>query len=200
MTHNGDIEDSLGDGDEPMEFDEAGGMPDELAGGVSARVTELESELAQIKDLAMRSAAEAENIRKRAQRELEDARKYAVGDFAKKLLPVADHLRRAIGAVTADQRRDPVLSSFLEGVEATEREFLRACEQVGLQRVDPEGGAFDPKLHEAMFEQENTGKPAGTVTSVFEPGWLLNGRLLRPARVAVAKAPAQGGGSVDTTV
>lgn len=154
---------------------------------LSNRIAELEAEVTTLREDLLRQVAEVENIRKRSQRDREDASKYAISNFARALLPVADHLRRAIDAVTEDQRADSQFQNFLTGIEATERELLRACEAMGISPVTPGEEIFDPNLHEVMYEIDNTGKPAGTVIHVIEPGYRIHDRLLRPARVAVAK-------------
>jgi molecular chaperone GrpE len=152
-----------------------------------ARVAALEAELAEQKDRLLRALAETENVRRRGQREREDAAKYAVAGFAKELLSVADNLRRALDSLPAEEARDPRTVSLLEGVEATERELLAVFERNGVRRIDPEGEPFDHNFHQAIFEAERPGKPAGTIIEVLQPGYVLHDRLLRPAMVGVAK-------------
>jgi molecular chaperone GrpE len=156
-------------------------------GPVSGRETELEGEVAKLKDQLLRALAEQENIRRRAQREREDAVKYAAQKFATDLLSAADNLRRALDSVTAAQAQDEFASTLLAGVAATERELLGAFEKHAVKRIDPMAEKFDHNLHQAMFEVENTGKPAGTIVQVLAPGYVLHDRLLRPAMVGVAK-------------
>jgi molecular chaperone GrpE len=153
----------------------------------ASRETELESEAAKLKDQLLRALAEQENIRRRAQRERDDAVKYAAQRFATDLLSVADNLRRAIDSAPAAQAQDELTKTLLAGVAATERELIGAFEKHGVRRVDPAGEKFDHNLHQAMFELENTGKPAGTIVQVLAPGYLLQDRLLRAAMVGVAK-------------
>ncbi len=152
------------------------------------RATELESEVAKLKDQLLRALAEQENIRRRAQREREDAVKYAAQKFANDLLSVADNLRRALESAPAAQ--DEFTKTLLAGVAATERELLGAFEKHGIRRLDPAGEKFDHNFHQAIFEVEQTGKPAGTVVQVLAPGYLLRDRLLRAAMVGVAKGNA----------
>jgi molecular chaperone GrpE len=153
------------------------------------REKELEAEVAKMKDQALRALAEAENIRRRAEREKEDTAKYAVSKLAKELLSVADNLRRALDAVPPEKRDDTV-KTMVSGVELTERELLAAFERAGIRRIDPMGEKFDYNLHQAMFEVETPDKPAGTVVQVMQPGYVIHDRLLRPALVGVSKAPA----------
>jgi molecular chaperone GrpE len=152
-----------------------------------ARVAALEAELAEQKDRLLRALAETENVRRRSQREREDAAKYAVAGFAKELLSVADNLRRALDSLPAEEARDQHTVSLLEGVEATERELLGVFERNGVRRIDPDGERFDHNFHQAIFEAERPGKPAGTIIEVLQPGYVLHDRLLRPAMVGVAK-------------
>jgi molecular chaperone GrpE len=152
-----------------------------------ARVAALEAELAEQKDHLLRALAETENVRRRSQREREDAAKYAVAGFAKELLSVADNLRRALDSLSPEEARDQRTRSLLEGVEATERELLAVFERNGVRRIDPNGERFDHNFHQAIFEAERPGKPAGTIIEVLQPGYVLHDRLLRPAMVGVAK-------------
>ena len=162
------------------------------------RLAQAQAEAAELRDKWMRAVAEAENARRRAQREAEDGKKYAVAGFARELLSVADNLDRALASIDAARVQDEVTRNLLAGVEATQRELLAVFERNGLRRVDPKGQRFDHNLHEAMFETESPGTPAGIVTEVMQVGWTLNDRLLRPAMVGVAKgAPAPE--RVDTT-
>ncbi len=151
------------------------------------RLLTAEAEAADFKDKALRAMAEVENIRRRAQREREDAVKYAATNVARDLLSTADNLRRALASVNEAQIADESTRSLLTGVAATERELLAAFEKNGIKRVDPKGERFDHNFHQAIFEVENTGKPAGTVVEVLQPGYVLHDRLLRPAMVGVAK-------------
>jgi molecular chaperone GrpE len=150
-------------------------------------VTALETELAETKDRLLRALAETENVRRRAQREREEASRYAVAGFAKELLSVADNLRRALDSLPEAEARDERTRSLLAGVEATERELLRVFERHGIRRIDPKSERFDHNFHEAVFEAERPGNPAGTIIEVLQPGYVLHDRLLRPAMVGVAK-------------
>ncbi|MEO3432450.1 nucleotide exchange factor GrpE [Inquilinus sp. CAU 1745] len=157
----------------------------------------LREENAKLKDQMLRALADAENTRRRAEREKEDTAKYAVTKFARDILNVADNLRRAMEAVPDDAKQgNPAMTALVEGVEATERELLDAFGKHGVTRIDPLEEKFDPNFHQAMFEVENTGRPPGTIVQVMAAGYVLNGRLLRPAMVGVAKGEPP---KVDTT-
>jgi molecular chaperone GrpE len=165
------------------------------------RVAKLEAELAESKDRLLRALAESENQRRRAQREREDTQRYAVSSFAKDLLDVADNLRRALASVAIDDVQDERVKSLLEGVAATERALLAAFERNGMKRIEPQiGDRFDVNLHQAMFEVEKSGRPAGSVVQVLQPGYQIHDRLLRPALVGVAKAegPSKATPHLDT--
>ena len=165
-------------------------FPDEGAETVSPeeRVAALEQELAEAKDRMLRALADAENTRRRAQREREDTLKYAISNFARDLLSPVDNLRRALDSVKEAEIDDPRAKSLLDGVAATERELLAAFERHGLKRIDPKGERFDHNFHQAIFEAERPGAAPGTVIEVLQPGYVLHDRLLRPAMVGVAKA------------
>lgn len=162
----------------------------------------LQDELNKTKDQLLRALADGENIRKRSVKDREDASRYAVTSFAKELLSVADNLRRALDAIPAEaMAADPHLKNLNDGVTATERELLKSFEKHGIKKIVPLDEPFNPNFHEVMFEAPGTGKPAGTVVQVMEAGYVLNDRLLRPARVAVAKNEGQDrpGGQIDTS-
>jgi molecular chaperone GrpE len=159
-----------------------------------SRVTELETKLAEATDKTLRAMAEAENTRKRAEKERQDVSKFAVSSFARDILGISDNLRRALQAMTPDAvAASPALKNLLVGVEATERELQRVLESHGIRRVDPLGQKFDANLHEVMFEADSADKPPGTVIQVIDCGYTIHERLLRPARVGIAKggSPAE---------
>lgn len=173
-------------------------MPPEKA---AARIAELEAKLAETTDKALRALAEAENTRKRSERERQDTAKFATASFARDLLGVADNLRRALAAITPEQReKSPELKNIFTGVEATERELLRVLESNGVKRIEALDQKFDPNLHEVMFEAETPGKTPGTVVQVIEPGYTLHERLLRPSRVGVAKGDGSKPAHIDQEV
>ncbi len=146
------------------------------------RIAELEAELASLNDRLLRALAETDNVRKRALKDREDAARFASRRFAEDMLAVADNLRRALEA-GAEQ-------GLVEGVELTVKELDTVFQRHGIERVVAAGARFDPNLHQAMFEQETDRTEAGAVAQVLRDGYTIHGRLLRPAMVAVAKAPA----------
>jgi molecular chaperone GrpE len=163
-------------------------LPDEGdALGEDQRVAALEAELADAKDRLLRALAETENVRRRLQRERDDAAKYAAGNFAKDMLSPVDNLHRALDAMPESAVGDDRTRALRDGVAATERELLAAFERHGLKRIDPKGERFDHNFHQAIFEAERPDVPAGTVVEVLQPGYVLHDRLLRPAMVGVAK-------------
>ncbi|MEX0840563.1 MAG: nucleotide exchange factor GrpE [Parvibaculum sp.] len=174
--------------------------PDAAAG---PDVAALEAEIAELKDRLLRVAAEMENTRKRAERDRADATRYAAANFARDMLQVSDNLRRAIGTLKDDEREGAAdsVKAMVEGVEMTERQLLSIFERHGIREITPQPGErFDPNLHEAMFEVPGTEHPAGTVVHVLEGGYTIGDRLLRAARVGVAKAEgAEKGANIDTT-
>lgn len=153
------------------------------------RVAVLAAEVTRLKDQALRAMAEAENTRRRAQREIEDNTRFALTNFSRDLLSVADNLRRALDSVTPEARQaDDHLEKLCAGVELTERELASIFERAGIRRVDPLGQPFDHNFHQAVFQLESAEHAPGTVAQVLQAGYVLNGRLLRPAMVGVAKA------------
>ncbi len=161
-------------------------------------IVQLKEQVEATRDQMLRALAEAENTRRRAERDRQDIAKYALTDFARELLSPADNLRRALDAVPADAiGQDAVLTNLNDGVAATERELLAALEKIGVKKIDSMDQKFDPNFHQAMFEVPDSGKPAGIIVQVIQEGFTIHDRLLRPALVGIAKAePAQ---KVDTT-
>lgn len=169
----------------------------------------LKAEAADLKDRLLRTLAEMENLRRRTEKEVKDARDYAVSGFARDLLSVADNFDRALAAVPAELRESTVAgaSALIEGVELTGRELARTMEKHGVRKLSPQGERFDPNLHQAMFEIPNTDVAAGTVLQVLQDGFAIGGRVLRPALVGVSKGgpkvasdTAEPGAAVDKTV
>ncbi len=151
-------------------------------------IEKLVAEVAEYKDKTLRAMAETENVRRRLEREREDTARYAISRFAGDLLSVADNLRRALDAVPAAAvEKDEFLAKLVDGVGATERTMLSVLDKNGVKKIDPTGEKFDPNFHEVLFEMDDASKPAGTVVQLLEAGYTIGGRLLRPARVAVAK-------------
>ena len=176
----------------------------DIPAGPDQELAAARQEAAQLKDQLLRALAEAENVRRRAQREREDAAKYAIANFARDVLQVSDNLHRALEAIPAAAlAEDEALKSLHEGVSATERQLDAALERQQVKRIWPMGEKFDANLHQAMFEVQTTEQAPGTVVQVMQAGYLIHDRLLRPALVGVAKQPAgdappAGTGKVDT--
>lgn len=152
------------------------------------RIAALEAQLAEANDRTLRALAEAENVRRRAERDKQDASRYAIANFAREILTVGDNLRRALDSVDAEARKSSeVVETLMTGVEMTERALLSVLERSGIKRLDPLGQRFDSNAHEALFEIPDPTQPQGTVAQVIEAGYMLNDRLLRPAKVGVTK-------------
>ena len=149
----------------------------------------LAREAADYKDKLLRSLAEMENLRKRTERQVADAREYGIASFARDILAVADNMERALGALDADLREkaDGGTKALLDGVELTERELLKVLEKHGVKKFEPLDEKFDPNLHQAMYEVPDASRPAGTVARVIQPGYMIGERVLRPALVGIAK-------------
>ncbi len=166
----------------------------------SGRIAELEAELAEMRDKWLRSEAEAQNIRARGRREVEDARQYAVQKFAKDVVEAADNIRRGLDSLPAATADEPeIVTKLRDGFEGVERSFLALLERNGIEKHDPVGKPFDPNLHQAMQEAESTDAAPGTVLQAWTGAWTLNGRLLRPAMVVVAKGSQPSPAPVDQT-
>jgi molecular chaperone GrpE len=165
----------------------------------------LEAQVAELKDKYLRAHAEMENTRRRAEKDVADARNYSIAGFARDMLAVADNLGRALAAVdpAAREAADNTLKTLLEGVELTNRELTKTLEKHGVRLLDPIDQKFDPNFHQAMFEIPDDTVPAGTVKQVVQPGYAIGDRVLRPAMVGVAKggpkAAAANGAGVDKT-
>lgn len=158
------------------------------------RIAELEAELAAAKDQMLRALAEAENTRRRGERDRLDATRYGAVGLARDLLSVSDNLRRALEALPEDARAgDGWAKDLITGVELIEREFLDAFAKHGVVKMEPLGEAFDHNFHQAMFELEDLEKPAGTVIQQMQPGYRLHDRLLRAAMVGVSKGGPKAG-------
>ncbi len=158
------------------------------------QIARLEAEVGSLNDRLLRAMAETENIRRRSQRDKQDTARYAIANFARDTLAVADNLGRALGSVDeAARKENGVIENLMIGVELTERELTAAMGRVGVTRMEPLGSRFDPNVHEAMFEYDDPSQPAGTVGQVIEPGYMIHDRALRPAKVGITK----GGPKVD---
>lgn len=155
----------------------------------------LRTEVAELKDRLLRALAEAENTRRRTEREKQDATQYAVTKFARDMLSVADNLKRALDAFPPEARSAaaPQVKAVLEGVEATERHLQSTLERHGVKMIDTNGARFDPNLHQAIAEVPAEGKQPGSIVNVVQTGYLIADRLLRPAMVTVARSSGSGG-------
>ena len=158
-------------------------------GDLSGRIAQLEAERDDMRDRWMRAEAEMANVRTRAKRDADDARQYAVQKFAKDVVEAADNLKRGLSALPPPADGEPELvTKVRDGFEGVERSFVALLERNGITRQDPTGQPFDANLHQAMAEQPSAEHAPGSVMQAWTPSWLLNGRLLRPAMVVVAKA------------
>lgn len=157
---------------------------------LEARLELAEAQIADLKDKMLRAVAEAENVRRRAVKDVDDARKYGVTGFARDVLAVADNLGRALETLPEGADKDETFSSFVEGVQLTGRELANVLQRHGVKEVRPQGEKFDHNFHQAMFEVEDASQPPGTVAHVMQAGYTIGDRLLRPAMVGVTKAPA----------
>ncbi|HEY1711120.1 MAG TPA: nucleotide exchange factor GrpE [Rhizomicrobium sp.] len=163
-----------------------------------AVVVALQAEVAELKDRLLRALADAQNTRRIAEREKQDATQYAVTRFARDMLAVSDNFSRALAACPPDKlaAADPQVRGVIEGVEVTERQLLSTLETHGVKAIDTSDGKFDPNLHQAIAEVPGNGKPAGSIVDVVQTGFTISGRLLRPAMVTVARR--DDGAGVDT--
>jgi molecular chaperone GrpE len=166
--------------------------PETLMQEATARITALETELADMKERWMRAEAENANVRARARKDVEDTRQYAVQKFASDVVEAAENLKRGLESLPPASGNEPaILAKVREGLEGVERSFIQTLERNGIKREDPSGLAFDPNLHQAMGEQVSETHAPGTVIQAWSHAWTLNGRLLKPAMVVVAKAPTE---------
>jgi molecular chaperone GrpE len=174
--------------------DEQGAAPsstDAVMDAAASRIATLEAELAEMRDRWMRAEAETQNVRARARREVDETRQYAVQSFARDVVEAAENLKRGLDSIPAPKPGESeITTSLREGFAGVERNLLAVLERNGIKRQDPTGALFDPNLHQAMAEQETNEHPPGTVLQAWTQSWTLNGRLLRPAMVVVAKAPS----------
>lgn len=164
------------------------------AGSADQRIAELEDQLATAQENALRAAAEAQNIRRRAEQDIEKAHKFALEKFATDLLAVLDSLERGIEVSDPD---DEKIRPMREGMELTYKLFLDTMKRFQIERVDPQGEPFNPDLHQAMAMEESIHAEPNSVLKVFQCGYVMNGRLLRPAMVVVSKAPSEAPVKID---
>ena len=163
--------------------DEAAAAPPEEP-GLEEMVSQLQEDLLAAKDSALRAQADAQNAKRRAEQDVEKARKFALEGFSKELLHVVDNLERALEAVPGD---DEAVKPIAEGIQLTLKSFMDVMARFNIEQVDPQGEPFDPNLHQAMSMMENPEVEPNTVIAVVQKGYVLNGRLMRPAMVMVSK-------------
>lgn len=174
--------------DDAAKGKESAWASDKASEMTAAEFDKIIDERDELKDRLMRAMAEMENIRRRTERDKADTAKYAISNFARDVVGVGDNIRRAIDAVPAeDAQSHPALTTLLEGVEMTERELLNVMERHGIIRLEPKGERFDPNVHQAMFEVEDTSVDAGTIVEVVQAGYQIADRVLRPAMVGISK-------------
>ncbi|MBK8007597.1 MAG: nucleotide exchange factor GrpE [Rhizobiales bacterium] len=169
--------------------------------GLEVQIADLETQVAALKDKYLRAHAEMENTRRRAEKDVADARNFSIAGFARDMLAVADNLGRALSAIDPAVREaaDSTLQTLLEGVELTNRELAKTLDKHGVRLLNPMDQKFDPNFHQAMFEIPDDTVPAGTVKQVVQPGYAIGERVLRPAMVGITKKAAANGGEVDRT-
>ncbi|MBY0461997.1 MAG: nucleotide exchange factor GrpE [Alphaproteobacteria bacterium] len=153
-----------------------------------AKLLEMEKQLAEMKDNWLRALAEGENLRRRAQREKEDALKYGAVNFGREMVSIVDNLQRALESCPVTEDMAPNIKSLISGVEMTAKEMLSVFQKHGIKKISPLGEKFDPNYHQAMFEVEHNEHPVGHVAQVLQDGYIMHDRLLRAAMVGVVKA------------
>ena len=163
--------------------------PAETERDAFAVIEALNAENSQLKDRILRTLAEMENLRRRTEREVADAKVYGVTSFARDMLTVVDNLARALEHLPTEARAaaDPQIQSVIEGVELTARDLEAVLGRHGVKKLDPKGQKFDPHVHQAIFEAPDESLPAGAVSQVVQSGWTIGDRVLRPAMVGVSK-------------
>ncbi|MGA7675721.1 MAG: nucleotide exchange factor GrpE [Rhizomicrobium sp.] len=166
----------------------------------SDQQTEMEAQLADMRDRLLRALAETENVRRRTEREKREISQYSITSFARDMLQIADNFGRALAACPPELREaaDPQVKGVIDGVEATERQLLATLERYGVKIIDTTDAKFDPNLHQAIAEVSGEGKSPGTIINVVQTGYMIGDRLLRPAMVTVARKENDAGNGVDT--
>ncbi len=175
--------------DAPQHDTAAPASTEKTEADILAVIEALNAENASLKDKSLRTLADMENLRRRTEKEVADARNYAVTAFARDMLSVADNARRGIESIPADAlaSANGAFKTLIEGVELIERDLLKTLERHGIKKLEPQGEKFDPNVHQAMFEVEDATVPSGTVTQVVQAGFAIGERVLRPALVGVSK-------------
>jgi molecular chaperone GrpE len=191
-------EDSARPTQAPDEADISVGQLKAMVAALQGDLEKSTAELSAKQDAYLRAAAETENVRRRLEKEKDEVARYAITKFAKDILSVGDNFQRAIAAVPKDAvQNDPALKSLLDGVVLAERDYRGVLERHGVRMIDPVGKPFNPHHHQAMMEQENAEVPAGTVLQVYQVGYLIEDRCLRPAMVVVSKGGPKNGKTAE---
>lgn len=186
MTENDNINADVQDADTNLREETADAAPEVAE---HDRTAELEGQLAEAKQQVLYAQAETQNVRRRAEKEAQDARAYAATGFARDVLSVADNLSRALAAIPADLREDEKMKGLVVGLEATGRELESVFGRHGITKISAVGEALDPNRHQAMMEMPSAEVEPGTVVQEIQTGYMIKDRLLRPALVGVAKKP-----------
>lgn len=191
----GPVGDESGQAGLQGEQDSSPWSDDAAADADAARIAAIEAENADVKDRLLRLAADMENLRRRTEREIKDARQFAVANFARDMLAVSDNLDRALQSIPEEARSsgDAGFTSLVEGVDMTARSMLSSLERHGVKRLAPKGQRFDPNFHQAMFEIPDESVPANTVVQVVQEGYAIGERVLRPAMVGVSRGGPKAG-------
>lgn len=187
----------MADNDNEKEIEAAGSddaAESSSSSSSSEQVANLQAEVAELKERHLRALADAENVRRRAERERLDVSQYAVTRFARDMLSISDNLQRALSHLPPQSELEacPAVKAVLEGVEATERELTATLERHGVRVIDTRDAKFDPHLHQAIAEVPASGKPPGSIVDVVQTGYVISDRLLRPAMVTVARGRGNG--------
>lgn len=187
--------------DETRNEEQAPDEQAEAAPPAAEQIAALAAAVDELRDKFLRAVAETDNVRKRAEREVAEARTYGIANFARDVIGVADNLSRALEAIPPEARAgaDETLRALLDGIDLTVRELNKAFQKHGIRLLDPAGEKFDPNFHQAMFEVPDANVPAGMVVQVVQTGYAIGDRVLRPALVGVSKggpraAPVAGNG------
>ena len=182
--------------DDPAVAEELRGVPQDMLGGeeeslasIDGALSRLQDELAEARQEVLYAKAETQNVRRRLEKDIADARSYAATGFARDILSVSDNLARALDAIPAELREDEKLRNLVSGIEATAREIDKVFAQHGISRIAAKGLPLDPNQHQAMLEVPSADAEPGTIVQELQAGYMIRERLLRPAMVAVAKKP-----------
>ncbi|MFV0368775.1 MAG: nucleotide exchange factor GrpE [Hyphomicrobiaceae bacterium] len=192
----GGLGEDAGEDDEALAAD----VSADTAAVLAAEVETLQGQIADLTDRLLRAHADIDNLRKRAEREKQETAQYAITNFAKDTVALVDNFERAVQAVSPEAvEQDPHLKALLDGVTMTEREFLNVLDRHGVKRISPKGEPFDPRLHQAVMERQEPSVANGTVVEVFQPGYVIEDRCLRPAMVVVARGGTKAAPNDATT-